>query len=67
MDIKEIEDFLKSLKACVKCGSVEGFWLVAKFDRCYVQCKHCGEMLEFCEVFSPPSKGGKEIRRFLKS
>jgi translation initiation factor 2 beta subunit (eIF-2beta)/eIF-5 len=52
LSLEEIEAFHKSLKVCPKCGSSEGFWLTAKRDTSYVQCKHCGAIIELCEVFS---------------
>lgn len=52
MSLEEIEAFRRSLKVCPKCGSSEGFWLTAKLDTSYVQCKHCGAIIELCEVLS---------------
>ena len=52
MSLEEVEAFYRSLKVCPKCGSSEGFWLTAKKDTSYVQCKHCGAIIELCEVFS---------------
>lgn len=62
MSLEEIEAFANSLRTCPKCGSSEGFWLAANREKSYAQCKHCGAILEFCEVLSysdtpkPPSK-----------
>lgn len=64
MDIDEIEDFRGSLKSCPKCGSTEGFWLVAKRDGTYFQCKHCAAILEICET-PPPLKTSKDSRKFF--
>jgi translation initiation factor 2 beta subunit (eIF-2beta)/eIF-5 len=68
LSLDEIEAFASSLKSCPKCGSGEGFWLVANRERSYVQCKHCGAILEFCEVLSHPekAKGSKSAFRKLK-
>jgi len=63
--LEEVETFHRSLKVCPKCGSSEGFWLVARLDRSYVQCKHCGDMLEFCEIFSVAKKSGSP-KKFFK-
>jgi len=61
----EIEAFRWSLKECPKCRSSEGFWLVTKRGGSYVQCKHCGAILELCEVF-PATKEGSSSKVFLK-
>lgn len=55
--MEEIEAFAKTLKTCPKCGSSEGFWLAANLGKSYAQCKHCGAILEFCEVLSSRDKG----------
>jgi hypothetical protein len=62
--LEEIEAFCWGLKECPKCGSSEGFWLVAKLNRSYVQCKHCGDILEFCEFFPVAKKSGFSKRLF---
>jgi ribosomal protein L37AE/L43A len=64
LSLKEIEDFRKSLKNCPHCGSTEGFWLIARREKTFFQCKHCAAILEVCEVH-PPSKTTKESKKFL--
>ena len=64
LDLHEIDNFRSSLKSCPECGSTEGFWLVAKRDKTYFQCKHCAAILEVCEVL-PHSKAAKDSRKFL--
>jgi len=56
LSFEEIEKFANSLKTCPKCGSIEGFWLAANKEKSYAQCKHCGAILEFCEVLSYSDK-----------
>jgi len=65
LSLEEIEAFHKSLKNCPKCNSNEGFWLTANCQKSYVQCKHCGAILEFLEVFSQAEKG-KETKSFFR-
>jgi len=64
LSLNEIENFRKSLKNCPDCGSTEGFWLIAKRDKTYFQCKRCAAILEVCEVH-PPSKTTKDSKKFL--
>jgi translation initiation factor 2 beta subunit (eIF-2beta)/eIF-5 len=64
LDLEEIETFRRTLKNCPTCGSAEGFWLVAKSDKTYFQCKHCAAILEICEVVSD-SKATKAPKKFL--
>jgi translation initiation factor 2 beta subunit (eIF-2beta)/eIF-5 len=64
LKLDEIDNFRRSLKTCPECGSPEGFWLVAKRDKTYFQCKHCAAILEICEIH-PPSKTAKDTKRFL--
>ena len=52
MSLEEIEAFRRDLKVCPECGSSEGFWLTAKQDKSFVQCKHCGAIIELCKTFS---------------
>jgi ribosomal protein S27AE len=52
LSLEEVEAFRRSLKVCPKCNSSEGFWLAVKRDRSYVQCKHCGAVIEVCEILS---------------
>jgi translation initiation factor 2 beta subunit (eIF-2beta)/eIF-5 len=56
LSLEEIEAFHRSLKKCPKCDSNEGFWLTANRQRSYVQCKHCGAILEIVEVFRESDK-----------
>jgi translation initiation factor 2 beta subunit (eIF-2beta)/eIF-5 len=65
LSLEEIEAFCKSLKKCPKCDSNEGFWLTANRQRSYVQCKHCGVILEILEVFRESGKI-KESRGVFK-
>jgi len=69
LSLDEIDAFARSLKNCPKCGSDEGFWLVANREKSYVQCKHCGAILEIYEVFpgSEKSKSAKSFFRKLKT
>ena len=64
MGLDEIEDFRKSLKNCPDCGSTEGFWLIAKRDKTYFQCKHCAAILEVLKEH-PPAKTTKASKKFL--
>ncbi|MCJ7423706.1 hypothetical protein MUP01_05500 [Candidatus Bathyarchaeota archaeon] len=57
MALEEIEAYRRSLRTCPKCSSSEGFWLASNRERSYVQCKHCGAILEICEVFPQAEKG----------
>ena len=66
MSLDEIDAFARSLKTCPKCGSEEGFWLAANREKSYVQCKHCGAILEFCEVLSHPEKTKDQRTAFRK-
>ncbi|MCL6579490.1 MAG: hypothetical protein K6T73_08920 [Candidatus Bathyarchaeota archaeon] len=61
MSLNEIEAFHKSFKSCLKCGSSEGFWLYVNRHGGYLQCKHCGSILELCEVF--PLEGKREVSK----
>ena len=69
MTLEEIESFRRSLKVCPKCGSREGFWFTIKPEGGYGQCKHCGAVLEACEVYSlggedkKSAQGKREILR----
>jgi ribosomal protein L37AE/L43A len=67
-DLEEIERFRRSVPICPKCRSNEGFWLTSNRERSYVQCKHCGAILEICEFFPPTaeSQTSKGILRKLK-
>jgi len=47
----EIEELFKTVKKCPNCGSSEGFWLALKLEKRLLQCKHCGALIEVCEVF----------------
>jgi len=62
LSLEEVEAFRRSLKVCPKCGLSEGFWLTAKRDRSYVQCKHCGAIIELCEVFSVEGAAKKDAQ-----
>ena len=68
MSLEDIEDFYRSLSKCPKCNSSEGFWLAANRERSYVQCKHCGTILDIYEVFPglEKSKGTKGVFRRLR-
>lgn len=69
MSLEEIEAFARSLEVCPKCGSSEGFWLTAKQDKSYVQCKHCGAIIELCETLSKEratKKGAQSRRNILR-
>jgi hypothetical protein len=65
LKLDEIEALLSTLKSCLDCGSTEGFWLVAKHDNIYFQCKHCAAILEICEIH-PSSKATKDSKKFLE-
>ena len=65
---QEIEDALSHLGICPKCNSREGFWVAAKSDHIYVQCKCCGASLELFEVYRLGEKREEAKRlRFFKS
>jgi transcription elongation factor Elf1 len=59
---QEIETALRHLGTCPKCNSSEGFWLGAKRDHIYVQCKSCGANLELFEVYTLGEKLKKRKR-----
>jgi ribosomal protein L37AE/L43A len=65
LSLEEIEALHKAVKRCPKCDSTEGFWLTAKRDKSYVQCKHCGAILELFELF-PGTEKMKTFRGILK-
>jgi len=68
LSLEEIEAFRRSLKVCPKCNSSKGFWLTAKQDKSYVQCMHCGAILELAEHLSTEEaskKSSKSRRSFL--
>ena len=65
MSLEEIEAFYRSLNKCPKCSSNEGFWLTANREKSYVQCKHCGAILEIVEVFQK-EKEDKKSKGLLK-
>jgi hypothetical protein len=52
LSLGEIEDFRKSLGTCPECKSTEGFWLIAKRESSFFQCKHCAAILEARRVFA---------------
>jgi ribosomal protein L37AE/L43A len=65
LNLEEIEDFHKSLQACPECKSKEGFWLIAKRDATFFQCKHCAVILEACKIF-PTQKEPKDFKLVIK-
>jgi transcription elongation factor Elf1 len=63
----EIETALRQLGTCPKCNSGEGFWLGARGDHIYVQCKCCGASLELFRVYNLGEKREKTKRlRFFR-
>jgi hypothetical protein len=52
----EIENFPKSPATCPECKSAEGFWLIAKHEATFFQCKHCAAILEASKVFANPKE-----------
>jgi translation initiation factor 2 beta subunit (eIF-2beta)/eIF-5 len=66
LNLDDVENFRKTLKKCPDCGSTEGYWLIAKREKTYFQCKNCAAMLEVAEIF-PPSKikEPEKPRKFL--
>jgi transcription elongation factor Elf1 len=66
LSLEDIDAFARSLKTCPKCGSGEGFWLAANREKSYVQCKHCGAILEFCEVLPHLEKTKSQRTAFKK-
>jgi len=59
---QEIQTFRKLLKKCPKCGSSEGFWLGVKLREAYLQCKHCGTIIEAAEMVPLEEEKKKEGR-----
>lgn len=47
----QIEELRESLGACPECKSSEGFWLIAKHDVTFFQCKHCGVISEASKIY----------------
>jgi len=64
LGLEKIEAFHKNLKKCPSCDSKEGFWLAATREKSYVQCKHCGAILEICEMHQVSEKG-KDKKSFM--
>jgi ribosomal protein L37AE/L43A len=65
LSLEEIEDFRKSPAACPECKSTEGFWLIAKRESTFFQCKHCAAILEACKV-SANQKESKHFKLVIK-
>jgi ribosomal protein L37AE/L43A len=65
LSLGEIEDFRKSPRACPECKSTEGFWLIAKRESTFFQCKHCAAILEARKVFANP-KEPKHFKLVIK-
>jgi hypothetical protein len=65
LSLGEIENFRKSPGACPECKSAEGFWLIAKRESTFFQCKHCAAILEACKVFAGP-KEPKHFKLVIK-
>jgi transcription elongation factor Elf1 len=60
----EIEELFKAVEKCPNCGSSEGFWLATKLEKKFLQCKHCGALIELCEILQgedAESKGGFKV------
>ncbi len=51
MSLEELEEFMKNFKRCPYCNSTEGFWLVPKMYKKFFQCKHCGALIEYFQIF----------------
>jgi len=68
LKLEEIEKAFSLFKTCPKCKSTQGFWLGAKRDTAYVQCKECGAHYELHEVYriSEENKTSKRLRFFRK-
>ncbi|MEM2103948.1 MAG: hypothetical protein QW717_03555 [Candidatus Bathyarchaeia archaeon] len=60
MNLEEILAAAAKIQVCPKCSSKEGFWLAAKRNQAYVQCKGCGASFELYEVFNLNEKFGKK-------
>ena len=65
LNLQEIEHFQKSLRTCPECKSAEGFWLIAKRDATFFQCKHCAAILEPCKI-SATRKETKDYKLVIK-
>jgi hypothetical protein len=65
LNLEEIADFHKSLRACPECKSAEGFWFIAKRDATFFQCKHCAAILEACKIFTT-QKEPKDFKLVIK-
>ena len=50
LGLGEIETYPKSPEVCPECKSAEGFWLIAKRESTFFQCKHCATILEASKV-----------------
>ncbi|MCS7124388.1 MAG: hypothetical protein NZ932_03100 [Candidatus Bathyarchaeota archaeon] len=60
MNLEEILAASARITLCPKCGSKEGFWLGAKRDHAYVQCKGCGASFELYKIYTLGEKGEKK-------
>lgn len=49
LSLNGFEELLKTIKKCPRCGSDEGFWLAFKLYGKFLQCKHCGALIEVYE------------------
>lgn len=65
LNLEEIEDFHKSARACPECKSAEGFWLIAKRDATFFQCKHCATIFEARKILVT-RKEPKELKLVIK-
>ncbi|MEM3641039.1 MAG: hypothetical protein QXH37_03860 [Candidatus Bathyarchaeia archaeon] len=68
MRLQEIEEAFTRFRICPKCNSKQGFWLGAKRDLVYVQCKGCGARYELHEVYriSEEGKAPQRLRFFRR-
>jgi len=62
VSLEELEEFMKTFKRCPYCNSSEGFWLAPKFYKKYLQCKHCGALIELCRVVREEEKKRKTAK-----
>jgi ribosomal protein L37AE/L43A len=65
LNLEEIENLQEPPRACPDCKSAEGYWLIAKRDSTFFQCKHCAAVFETRKFFAP-RKEQKKFKLIIK-
>lgn len=66
MSLNQLDEFLRTLKNCPHCGSDEGFWLAVKLYKKFLQCKHCGALIELFDAVQKDENGKESKFKVLK-